>query len=130
MVSNKTVVIIVMAGIIIGLVFGFIGSNFYELKIIEKKNMLTPTPTVISTPTPTVISNSPAPGNTVSETTIPREIIPISNRNKYKFGGIPSSAQQLLPGTHIDVELTLNNRNRTIAVDDSGNKYYYGKSVV
>ncbi len=119
MVKNWTVVIIVIVGITVGLVLGFLGSNFYELKIIEKENIITPTPTVISN-----ISDSPAPGNTVSETT-KKETIPISDRNKYKYGGIPGSVEQLLPGTHIDAKFTLNNRNRTIAVDDSGYKYYY-----
>lgn len=115
MVKNWTMVIIVIVGIMLGVVFGFMGSNFYELKIIDKKNIITPTPTAI---------NNPASGNIV-ETTKPIILIPISDRNKYKYGGIPGSIQQLLPGTHIDAELTLNNRNRTVAVDDSGNKYYY-----
>lgn len=116
MVKNWTMVIIVIVGITVGIVFGFMGSNFYELKIIDKNNIIIPTPTAIS--------NSPAPGNIV-ETTKPIISIPISDRNKFKFGGIPSSVQQLLPGTHIDEKLTLNNRNRTIAVDDFGNRYYY-----
>lgn len=114
MAINKTTAIIVLAGIIVGIAFGFLGSNFYELKIIQKENII---------PAPTVTGNSPLPDNTISPT--PRVTVPVSDRNKYRFGGIPSSPNQALPGTHIDEELTLQNRNRTVAVDDFGNRYYY-----